>query len=103
MTISAIRYEVWIQSISSRLAERPAWIELIEATTIWMSSRAMNWPSAITKKIAIFFQAAIEAAGLASKSRSAVVALNSGPRPAPLAALHFMLASSAEGMLRSGE
>ncbi len=40
-----------------------------------MSSRAMNWPTAITKKIVIFFQGASDAAGLRTLSGSAVIAL----------------------------
>ncbi len=41
-------------------------MELIEAATIWMSKRAMNWPTAITKKIVIFLHGASENAGASS-------------------------------------
>src|ERR1700674_5445294 len=39
---SAIRYEVWTQDTSLELADRPAWISVSDAETIWMSAIDMN-------------------------------------------------------------
>src|ERR1700730_14677795 len=42
---SAIRYEVWTHDTSLELADRPAWISVSEAETIWMSRIDMNIPN----------------------------------------------------------
>src|SRR6201990_42586 len=44
-TTSAIRYEVCTQLPSLWLADKPAWISLSEAETIWMSRMDMNIPN----------------------------------------------------------
>src|ERR1700712_3397014 len=41
---SAIRYAVWTQDTSLELADRPAWISVNDAETIWMSRIDMNIP-----------------------------------------------------------
>src|SRR5471032_3161436 len=46
---SAIRYEVWTQDTSLALADRPAWISLSEAETIWMSRIDMNIPNTMIR------------------------------------------------------
>src|SRR5260221_13139384 len=46
---SAIRYEVWTQDTSLELADRPAWISLREAETIWMSRIDMNIPNTMMR------------------------------------------------------
>src|SRR3954449_4738023 len=47
---SAIRYEVCTHDTSLELAERPAWISLSEAETIWMSRIDMNIPNTMIRK-----------------------------------------------------
>src|SRR3982751_2976723 len=47
---SAIRYEVWTQETSLELADRPAWISLRDAETIWMSRIDMNIPNTMIRK-----------------------------------------------------
>src|SRR5207344_703335 len=46
---SAIRYEVCTHDTSLELAERPAWISLSEAETIWMSRMDMNIPNTMMR------------------------------------------------------
>src|SRR6202023_3828718 len=46
---SAIRYEVWTQDTSLELADRPAWISVSEAETIWMSRIDMNMPNTMIR------------------------------------------------------
>src|SRR5215468_3138381 len=46
---SAIRYEVCTHDTSLWLAERPAWISLSEAETIWMSKMDMNIPNTMMR------------------------------------------------------
>src|SRR3954453_3474660 len=41
---SAIRYAVWTQDTSLELADKPAWISVSDAETIWMSRIDMNIP-----------------------------------------------------------
>ena len=50
MMISAIRYAVCTQLISSCAADRPPPISCKDDATIWMSSNAMNMPTHITTK-----------------------------------------------------
>src|ERR1700751_5228454 len=47
---SAIRYEVCTHDTSLWLADRPAWISLSEAETIWMSRMDMNIPKTMMRK-----------------------------------------------------
>src|SRR5215510_942975 len=47
---SAIRYDVCTHDTSLWLAERPAWISLSEAETIWMSRMDMNIPNTMMRK-----------------------------------------------------
>src|SRR5258707_717619 len=49
MTISAIRYEVCTQAISSELADNPPWIWVSELVTIWISISAMNMPKTMAR------------------------------------------------------
>src|ERR1700729_1487606 len=46
---SAIRYAVWTQDISLELADRPAWISVSDAETIWMSRIDMNIPNTMMR------------------------------------------------------
>src|ERR1700681_4444559 len=46
---SAIRYAVWTQDTSLELADRPAWISVSEAETIWMSRIDMNMPNTMMR------------------------------------------------------
>src|ERR1700680_927017 len=46
---SAIRYEVWTQDTSLELADRPAWISVSDAETIWMSRIDMNMPNTMMR------------------------------------------------------
>src|ERR1700719_1080256 len=46
---SAIRYEVWTHDTSLELADRPAWISVSEAETIWMSRIDMNIPNTMMR------------------------------------------------------
>ena len=46
---SAIRYEVWTHDTSLELADRPAWISLSDADTIWMSRIDMNIPNTMMR------------------------------------------------------
>src|SRR3982074_1554979 len=46
---SAIRYEVWAQDTSLELADRPAWISVNDAETIWMSRIDMNIPNTMMR------------------------------------------------------
>jgi len=50
MMISAIRYAVCTQLISSCAADRPPPISCSDEATIWISSNAMNIPRHITTK-----------------------------------------------------
>src|SRR5271167_1685168 len=50
MMISAIRYAVCTQLISSCAADRPPPMSCNDDATIWMSSSAMNMPTHITTK-----------------------------------------------------
>src|SRR5262249_41303061 len=47
---SAMRYEVCTHDTSLWLADRPAWISLSEAETIWMSRIDMNIPNTMMRK-----------------------------------------------------
>src|SRR3984957_20894871 len=47
---SAIRYAVWTHDISLELADRPAWISLSDAETIWMSTIDINIPNTMMRK-----------------------------------------------------
>src|SRR6476469_10083457 len=46
---SAIRYEVWTHDTSLELADKPAWISLSDAETIWMSRIDMNIPNTMMR------------------------------------------------------
>src|ERR1700716_806031 len=46
---SAIKYEVWTHDTSVELAERPAWISVSDAETIWMSRIDMNMPNTMIR------------------------------------------------------
>src|SRR3981189_3392018 len=46
---SAIRYEVWTHDTSLELADRPAWISLSDADTIWISRIDMNIPNTMMR------------------------------------------------------
>src|SRR5579864_5613022 len=46
---SAIRYEVCTHDTSVALADRPAWISVSEAETIWMSRIDMNIPNTMMR------------------------------------------------------
>src|SRR6202030_2193890 len=46
----AIRYEVWTQDPSLELPDRPAWMSVSEAETIWMSRIDMNIPNTMMRK-----------------------------------------------------
>src|SRR3984957_19428017 len=46
---SAIRYAVWTHDTSLELADRPAWMSLSEAETIWMSRIDMNMPNTMIR------------------------------------------------------
>src|ERR1700694_5616248 len=46
---SAIRYEVWTHDTSLELADRPAWISVSDAETIWMSRIDMNMPNTMIR------------------------------------------------------
>src|SRR6266581_6520723 len=46
---SAIRYEVWTHDTSLELADRPAWISVSDAETIWMSRIDMNMPNTMMR------------------------------------------------------
>src|SRR4029078_12817004 len=46
---SAIRYDVCTHDTSLWLADRPAWISLSEAETIWMSRIDMNIPNTMIR------------------------------------------------------
>src|SRR5579863_10597784 len=46
---SAIRYEVCTHDTSVELADRPAWISVSEAETIWMSRIDMNIPNTMIR------------------------------------------------------
>src|SRR5882757_10366506 len=46
---SAIRYEVCTHDTSLELADKPAWISLREAETIWMSRIDMNIPNTMMR------------------------------------------------------
>src|SRR5229473_5373281 len=46
---SAIRYEVWTHDTSLELADRPAWISVTDAETIWMSRIDMNIPNTMMR------------------------------------------------------
>src|ERR1700761_8185776 len=46
---SAIRYEVCTHDTSLELADRPAWISVSDAETIWMSRIDMNIPNTMMR------------------------------------------------------
>src|SRR3984885_8616923 len=46
---SAIRYAVWTHDTSVELADRPAWISVSDAETIWMSRIDMNIPNTMIR------------------------------------------------------
>src|SRR5471032_1838567 len=46
---SAIRYAVWTHDTSLELADRPAWISVSDAETIWMSRIDMNMPNTMIR------------------------------------------------------
>src|ERR1700738_1384235 len=46
---SAIRYEVWTHDTSLELADRPAWMSVSDAETIWMSRIDMNIPNTMMR------------------------------------------------------
>src|ERR1700730_13140609 len=46
---SAIRYEVWTHDTSLELADRPSWMSVSEAETIWMSRIDMNIPNTMMR------------------------------------------------------
>src|SRR6202163_2614974 len=46
---AAIRYEVWTHDTSLELADRPAWISVSDAETIWMSRIDMNIPNTMMR------------------------------------------------------
>src|SRR5665213_3107936 len=46
---SAIRYDVWTHDTSLELADRPAWISVSDAETIWMSRIDMNIPNTMMR------------------------------------------------------
>src|SRR3978361_792624 len=46
---SAIKYEVWTHDTSLELADKPAWISLSDAETIWMSRIDMNIPNTMMR------------------------------------------------------
>src|SRR5215831_4652773 len=46
---SAIRYRVWTHDTSVELADKPAWMSVSEAETIWMSRIDMNIPNNIIR------------------------------------------------------
>src|SRR5258705_1347010 len=46
---TAIRYEVWTHDPSLELADKPAWISLSDAETIWMSRIDMNIPNTMMR------------------------------------------------------
>src|SRR5579871_1209662 len=46
---SAIRYEVWTHDTSVELADKPAWMSVSEAETIWMSRIDMNIPNTMIR------------------------------------------------------
>src|ERR1700731_1760361 len=46
---SAIRYAVWTHDTSVELADRPAWISVSDADTIWMSRIDMNIPNTMMR------------------------------------------------------
>src|ERR1700726_90559 len=46
---SAIRYAVWTHDTSLELADRPAWISVSDAETIWMSRIDMNIPNTMMR------------------------------------------------------
>src|SRR5271154_1441823 len=46
---SAIRYAVWTHDTSVELADKPAWISVSDAETIWMSRIDMNMPNTMMR------------------------------------------------------
>src|SRR5712675_1046203 len=46
---SAIKYEVWTHDTSVELADKPAWISVSDAETIWMSRIDMNIPNTMMR------------------------------------------------------
>src|SRR3954471_6929520 len=73
---SAIRYDVCTHDTSLWLAERPAWISLSEAETIWMSRIDMNIPNTMMRNANIRrggIRSAAAAAGFIIAPGAAVV------------------------------
>src|SRR5882757_6665598 len=62
---SAIRYAVWTQETSLELADKPAWISVSDAETIWMSRIDMNIPNTMMRN-AISRRGAMRSAGAAT-------------------------------------
>src|ERR1700730_12664976 len=71
---SAIRYAVWTQDTSLELADRPAWMSVNDAETIWMSRIDMNIPNTMIRN-AISRRGAMRSAAGAALIGAAVVAL----------------------------
>src|SRR5260370_21218927 len=46
---SAIKYEVWTHDTSVELADKPAWISVSDAETIWMSRIDMHIPNTMMR------------------------------------------------------
>src|ERR1700761_3566846 len=46
---SAIRYAVWTHDTSLELADKPAWMSVSDAETIWMSRIDMNMPNTMMR------------------------------------------------------
>src|ERR1700733_10717182 len=46
---SAIRYAVWTHDTSVELADKPAWMSVSDAETIWMSRIDMNIPNTMMR------------------------------------------------------
>src|ERR1700739_2856128 len=46
---SAIRYAVWTHDTSVELADKPAWMSVSDAETIWMSRIDMNIPNTMIR------------------------------------------------------
>src|SRR5262249_36527461 len=72
ITTPAMRKAVGTQETSLLLAERPAWISVSEAETIWTSRIAMNMPKTMARK-------AMRRRGSIRSTTSADAAINSFP------------------------
>src|SRR6202790_5096581 len=72
---SAIRYAVWTHDTSVELADRPAWISVSDAETIWMSRIDMNIPNTMmrnanSRRGGMRSDAAAEAAAVVTAGRA---------------------------------